>query len=320
MAIGKLLISHSNFEFLNTTRLLNGTNYQSIIDDTIVYDCHTSLEDLEYTHVIMHVIEAADSITLIELSANSYSNDYYNFGTLVATLCDFKEKVENFDWVDNLSYSNFNKVLPRETDDQIIWFAGCSYVFGVGVTAKQRFSSIVSKHFQLHETNLAAPGSSVMDASSRLLRSDIRSGDVVIVGLTSSGRFEYNNNWNLKSDVYNKNTLKKAQGLTVDYFFSNTLPMINALHIQAVINFCKKVGAKIIIVNLLDYNWSHAIFYKLDNYINLVPKNKTNTEEFLYLDLGDDNSHPGPKQHRYYADAIIQKINDLKYLKENQNG
>ena len=34
----------------------------------------------------------------------------------------------------------------------------------------------------------------------------------------------------------------------------------------------------------------------------------------MFIDLGSDNDHPGPKQHQYYAEKI------LNLIKENNHG
>jgi hypothetical protein len=77
-----------------------------------------------------------------------------------------------------------------------------------------------------------------------------------------------------------------------------------------VINFCDKIGARLIIANILDdiiptYIKDYPGFVQLNS-------NPNRDAEKMFIDLGTDQVHPGPKMHRYYADEILKKIKTLQ--------
>jgi hypothetical protein len=153
------------------------------------------------------------------------------------------------------------------------------------------------------------PGTSITWSADQLIRSDIQSGDVVVWGITDITRFEYSINWQLKSiPAGNYNSVpEKLRYWVLDYFESNTQLLVSIRAIMQVINFCKKIGVKLYIANLLEQTWLPVIFRDYKNFIDLTDDLVT-AEKLLFLDLGSDNDHPGPKQHQHYAERIFNLI------------
>ena len=85
--------------------------------------------------------------------------------------------------------------------------------------------------------------------------------------------------------------------------------------IQQVNNFCSKIGAHLILLNihgnleLLDYCAKYKGFIMMHGAQGLE-------WDSSFLDFGTDQQHPGPKTHQHYANLILEKINNLNIGKQ----
>ena len=78
--------------------------------------------------------------------------------------------------VTNLDLCYFNPTINpladlRKTENTQLWFAGCSFTYGVGVDSSQRYGQLVANHFNLPCSFLSKPGSSIAWAADQILRS-----------------------------------------------------------------------------------------------------------------------------------------------------
>jgi hypothetical protein len=189
-----------------------------------------------------------------------------------------------------------------------LWCVGCSITHGVGISADERYGVVIADHLKLPVSFLTASGSSIEWAADQICRSDIRSGDIVVWGLTSHYRLSYyelNSLKHIHSGMYRinpslKDTVPPARLDSDDNFYHQLTDVFK------VINFCNKVGVTLILANLLDdlipkYITNHPGFIQLNAKPNCDP-------EIMFKDLGTDKVHPGPKMHRYYADKILKKL------------
>jgi hypothetical protein len=164
------------------------------------------------------------------------------------------------------------------------------------------------------EVSLAEPSRSCTWSADQILRSDIRSGDIVVWGLTETARVEYATNWELYAATiweYVEFPIE-SQYYTLDYFDSQLKFMLAIRNILQVINYCKKINAKLYIINLMDPTYFKLIFNKLPNYIDCasikIYDGQRNSLNFI--DLGTTKTHSGPKQHREYAEKLINLIKE----------
>ena len=81
--------------------------------------------------------------------------------------------------------------------------------------------------------------------------------------------------------------------------------------IYQVINFCQKIGAKLLLAGLLVDPKLAVYLVNLPEYIHLNNYYGVNKED-IFLDVGSDYSHPGPITHQWYADAILTKLKELE--------
>lgn len=318
MAINKLYISHSRYKFDNKSKLLDSTNLNKALSIDEYIDYHTSIADIQFEN-IQRTIQSANEIILVDLDLyndNLKDGDYFQYGRLVNELFRVRDKVKNFEWINKLDYNFFNSLLKqRASDNPILWTLGCSVTYGEGVKYNERWGSVLSDELGMPEISLSLSGVSNTWCADQILRSDVRSGDIVVWGLTDISRVDYAKNWNLHAvpvTGYSK-LPANLQHYNLDYFDSQTKFVSTLKSILQVKNYCEKIGANLYLANLLDSTWLNSIFNKLPTYIDFCSKSTYN-ESLVFLDLGSDNDHPGPKQHQYYAEQI------LNLIKENNHG
>lgn len=322
MAINKLYISYSKYKWDNNkSKLLDNANLKKVLLSDEVLDYHTSIADIRFEN-IQSTIQAAKEIVLVDLNLFTdevKDGDYFQYGRLLNELIRVRDKIKNFEWVNELNYNFFdNKIKQRITDSPILWTAGCSVTYGVGVNYADRWGSILSTELSMPEISLSLPGHSNTWCADQILRSDVRPGDIIVWGLTDVSRVEYAKNWQLHAiPVTGYSQLpENLQHYKLDYFDSQTKFVTTIKNILQVVNYCKKTGVELYLINLMDTTYFKIIFNSMYNYIDCAAeRNYYNYDDPLnFIDLGSDNKHPGPKQHRYYAEQL------LNLIKENSHG
>lgn len=195
-----------------------------------------------------------------------------------------------------------------------IWITGCSISHGVGVRPQQRYGQLVATTLGLPVSFLTAPGSSVEWATDQLLRSDIRRGDIVIWGLTSESRMPW-------LDEKTKSVWHINASNAVDIYGDlgvSLLPILcsqNSIYksvtsVYQVIKYCRDIQAHLLIIGILQ---SDAVTMQLIHLNEFAP-NPYPTNFRQFLDFGVDNMHPGPKQHEFYSQFIIQQLKQRSYI------
>jgi hypothetical protein len=197
----------------------------------------------------------------------------------------------------------------RPSDEPVVWIAGCSIAHGIAVEQTQRFGNLVSEQLKMTPVYLTEPGTSIEWSTNQILRSDIRPGDKLVWGVTGINRYYYyaedGRSQNIAWFYYKLNPSfqktideRRLTDMNLAYKASD--------YIHQVTNFLKKVGS-------VDYCM-----------IWVMPKNQKNqTEVFLkltqdipkfilglpesngFIDFGTDNQHPGPLQHKSYAEKVL---------------
>lgn len=203
--------------------------------------------------------------------------------------------------------------LPRASESRQLWVVGCSTTHGTGVNVGERYQDIIKQNLNLESTDLSYPGTSISWARDQILKSDIKKDDIVIWGLTTMGRFSWFDN-DILSHVSGPNYYK----LHPDFDKVVPFSLLECPHrmyeavssVQQVNNFCNKIGAHLIIANIHGNIDLLSDFAKYKGFVMIHGTRGLNFDS-NFLDLGSDQSHPGPKTHRYYADMILEKINNL---------
>ena len=265
--------------------------------------CKTTIYDIDILDIDM-IIGHADEIYLLEDSYPPDSQGLKNWETfqLLNKLAD--RNIANAIIIRDYITLGLNMLhATRSTDESILWTAGCSVTAGTGVDWEQRYGYLLAEKLGMPEVSLSIERSSIGWSADQILRSDIRSGDTVVWGLTDTTRVDLNDNFSLNScpgNQYFTSVHKEKQYWNIDYFGSLTQEVSAARSVLHVINYCSKIGVKLVLANLLNVTIMPMVLCNYKNTIDLT------TEE--YLDLGKDNDHPGPKHHRHYANEIYNLI------------
>lgn len=325
MSVGTLYISHKNHDWTgHLTTIIHSDNFKKILNDIETKDYHTSMPDLHNDN-LQEVINASQKIVVIDINfefIKSMTDDIFQYGYLLHLLLAVKEKVNGISWIEEFNYQknsayNLNK---KSQQKQTLWTAGCSFTYGVGVSPTENYGSLLAEKLNLAHINIAKGGSSIFWAADQILRSDIEKDDMVILGLTTLARLEYSYDWELKSMPcsnadHNYALLQATECLKnrdLEYYDSQTHILLCTRYILQVMNFCNKIGAKFYLVNLLEHSWMPVIFKDYPNFIDLISgQNAYNRNN--YIDLGTDNLHPGPMQHKSWADTLY------KFIKNQSN-
>jgi hypothetical protein len=193
----------------------------------------------------------------------------------------------------------------RKTSSNQLWVAGCSITAGIGVGADQRYSKLITDYFNLPISDLSALGTSIRWQADQILRSDIKKDDLLIWGLTGIHRTARWNDSTLSHYTINNTT----SPVLLEYLTSDQIMYDAVVSIYQVLNFCTKIGCKLILASLLTKG-IEPYLHDCKNFIGLHEHFGKESKE-LYADLGDDNKHPGPVMHQYYAREIIKKYYSL---------
>jgi hypothetical protein len=285
-----------------TASLITSDNYKDLKPGTY----YTSIGDLENLLQFSEILRQADNIFYYEPEAWSdkkikkWTEDYlmsfsfqpdkniYGFSVSVA---DDKSTI-------------LEKSSKRQTHFGQIWVAGCSISHGVGVTNDQKYGELISKYLSTPVSYLTAPGSSNRWQADQILRSNLQKDDLLIWGLTSIARTPV---WKNDKIHHINSTVATRQELVLLNSEQMTYDTVTAVY--QVLNFCNKVGCKLVLASMLATG-IEPYLHNCEFFIDLAGQYGRHVKE-LFADLGNDNSHPGPLMHQYYANQIIKKYNAL---------
>lgn len=296
--------------YRNDAFLVDKSNFKKILnDDRSNIVAYTSLADLpkieEHRNVFYDLLSRAD---LIYYCPPTKWSDHVDEFTLWSTkqtteyfLYEINKKNKNVyglelpDWKDNRYVS---LVDHRKVESPQLWIAGCSIPHGVGIDAHERFGSILADRLSLPVSYLTLPGSSIPWSSDQILRSDIKSDDVLVWAITSEYRYCV---WmDKKLEHFLPFKFQSSEDQKIVDNLENM--MYNAVtSIYRVINICQKLDVKLILLPVLSSETARLLLHNCPNWYS--PEYRLGL-----LDLGTDKIHPGPKQHAEWADFCYNII------------
>lgn len=313
--IGRLYISNKTYSWSSTfLSPLDQNNIDKIIGSLETINCCTSVEDL-FCENIERACKSATEIIVIDIDKKDIidNSNCFSYGRLFNALTRYKEKVKQFNKINLQSFDYLSNNRPNVNN--VLWTVGCSVTYGIGVDYNARWGSLLADRLNVPEVTLSKGGSSIFWAADQILRSDIKSGDIVVWGLTNLPRVEVAKNWNFSSSTILEyvGLPKENQYWNLDYFESETQVLYAVRNILQVNNFCKKIGAKLYLANLLDVSWVGYLFTDFKNFIDLTLNLQIDKNSIQFIDTGTDNQHPGSKQHQLYAEQIYNFIKETNY-------
>lgn len=282
------LVDYLNFEeFLKTDYKQNIT----------IYTAHSDLPKITKDRAVLYeILNKADVIyysppsTWSDSSRDFFSETSQQSLTLffLSLINSKKNNVINFDLSKYTNNSYIFLESRRDIQSELLWSAGCSVTFGIGVNKHQKYCNLISNQIKRPLIDLSRPGSSIEYAADQLLRSDIRKNDVVIWGLTEETRYTVwdqtlKKPWPGERDVHNLNETRIYKSL---------------ISVHQVVNFCSKIDAKLILLPIICSENFCLLLSELEEFYQLPYQTK-------FIDCGSDNLHPGPNQHKIYADFCL---------------
>ena len=280
---------------------------------------YTSLSDLPNVSSFIEVLKQADTVIFFPPSNNQWSDqkkgqsdlkkwtEYY----LAVFSCYKNKTVVNFPADQPYQAPPSMELHARQPSERNIWVGGGSISYGYGIQPAQNYSTILGNILNLPVNNLSAVSASVVWCVNQLLQSDICSSDIVILDVSPCERFPYYQSTNKTIHVgagnYSDlpNTIKHS--ITLDFLLDPAIIMLNYNCILQLVNFCRKMDSTLILLGLASTIELSMLLKDLPEYLHLQDFKLPNES---FIDLGIDNSHPGPKAHQWYADQIFKFIND----------
>ena len=123
-------------------------------------------------------------------------------------------------------------------------------------------------------------------------------------GLTSHHRLPVFTQTVIHFISHNSNAKLKFQ-FPIELLDSTTLMYHNILAVRRAYNFCKKIGARLVILGLIpDYD-NIYLHYNVPTFRQLI------FVQDQYIDLGTDNIHPGPQTHQMFAKEFLKFYSNL---------
>ena len=300
----------------SSASLITSENYD--INEGGVY--YFSLGDLDNLEQFSSVLRKSDVIYYSPPPSDNWSNknmkkwmeDYLSIFS-----ADIDKKIYNFNDKKMQESSQMLHLYDhRKTDSPQIWISGCSISHGVGVSPNQKYGSLFAEKMSMPVSFLTDPGSSIPWAADQILRSDIREGDIVVWGLTSPNRISV---WNEDEQKIQPCTMRHFESRRKDhintiikekYLLSEHVIYDSLKSIEAVTKFLEKEKVKSIMATFL--SGLERYLMPRDNLLILAYIFGRDSSS-LYLDLGDDDEHPGPLTHEFYCEKILKRYYELYF-------
>lgn len=285
--------------------LVTKKNYKKIIELSKEQDiiAHTSHGDFgpetRVESTFFQFLLAADEIIYVSPTRWSDHSDIYTLHSMQRIteyyLYDINIRKNNVKglrlnhWTDDLKYLKLYD--NRKSDNVNLWISGCSITHGEGVESSQRYGQLLANKTNLPVSFLTKGGSCIEWAADQILRSDIRPNDIVVWGLTSEYRTtEWENDTPTHINPHSDSS--KISMLTEETRLYKSLLAVNQ-----VTNFCCKINAKLILFPIIS---SESLRLHLCN----NPCYVENLYQVGFIDIGTDGVHPGPVQHKIWADYL----------------
>ena len=195
--------------------------------------------------------------------------------------------VENIEHLISQQLDNWLSLVDYRCDSRPqLWMAGCAITHGAGVADFERYGDIIKTKLNLQASWLTLnEPTSITWAADQILRSDIRTGDTIIWGLSGV---------NMTASVARFSNRIDHHSNPANVGQDTVYHSITA--IMEVDNICGKLGINLYIAGLQ----TDLKKYKID-----IPS-------FISMpgpcDFGSDRFHPGPRSHKLYANEILKRI------------
>lgn len=287
--------------------LITSLNLDSFLSSPSIVG-YTSLADVGDHELFFQLCKKVDKLYYRPPVKWSHPDQQYYTEHVLAWILQYKN-IDGFEYLLNRNYQ-FNQDFlqdTRKTDQSQLWAVGCSITFGVGVDIEQTYREIASQELDLKHSNLSCPGSSIIWQSDQICRANLQPNDIVFWGLTGQHRIPvlHNNKvLHLHSQQYEKYS-DLVSNFSIDLLNNDTLLYHNVLAVRRAYHVCQKIGAELVILGLMPDFDNLYLHYNVPVFRHLEPVHHK------YVDIGTDNMHPGPEQHKVFAKEFLAFYNQL---------
>jgi len=289
--------------------LVDRSNVEKILqakeNDLVVYTSFADLPKMTKTrNVFFEILDRADMIYYVppkQWSDHNEEFDHWNLQRITEYLLYVihrqKKNVIGLNLVPGLDSPYLKLADVRQTPGKQLWIAGCSIPHGDGVKKSQRFGNLLASKLELSVSHLTYGGSGIPWAADQILRSDIRPGDILTWAVTSEYRYCF---WDKKMIHNGAYTFESSEDRRIGDGLENMVyRAVTSIH--QVINFCHKIGVKLILLPTIPSETLRLAFHDCDDW-------HSPDYHYGFLDLGSDGVHPGSVQHAEWADFCYDII------------
>lgn len=298
--------------------ILNSFNFQQILSQSQKIDCHSSWQDIGFENIPI-IFDAADTIDFAYFGDPSQHNlSSYELGRLCNESMRHWSKIKNPpSFLSDPIVVDAIDAVPR-TADPMIWAVGCAVTKSMSMSEHLYWPSVLSDTLGRPILTVTRSRSSLLWAADKILRQDIRSGDLVIWGMTT-----LYHKIEASSGAWDQIPVKKQSLSDIDpmfrdwispYLDSHDLVVKNMRAILQVMAVLEKLNVNLLLVNLLDVTWLSKLLEHHENFLDLTDTQGFAGTDSKYIDLADNTIHPGPKMHAYYAESIHQRLRVLGWI------
>ena len=323
--ISKLFIGDVSQDLANHAKCIDSTAFL-ITEENFTVDApaaYTSLGDLGIIN-FLHILENASEIYYVPPTKWSDGRLVTDTGSLGWHTVNHLRIVKN----QGINVHNFTNVIPsyvhapfvRQSPDPQLWVFGCSTSAGYSVDQKQSYAYLLSKKLNMSVTNKSIVASCNLFQSHLMCQSDIQKDDIVVFGITAKARATQLIDGRIVHVTANRYTQNPNINdyVPLKYLDSEQRLYESIYAVQIAQNFCKRVGAKLVLLGIhADLDISSLLSY-YNNYVIIHGKQGYEWHS-SFLDFGSDGDHAGPLTHKLYADLAYEKIISLGYINGEKN-
>jgi len=296
-------------EYDSSAFLIDSSNVDHVMKSGMVdLVAYTSFADLpkitETRNVFFELLDLATEIYYVRPARwSDHKDEFDHWSNQRITeyfLSKIDQKKKNIHGLELSSWKN-NQYLSladqRCGDVRQLWVSGCSIAHGAGVESQEKFGSLLAEKLNLPASFLTKGGSGIPWAADQILRSDMRSGDIFVWGITSEYRFCV---WDKELHHYNPHSFHASQNRSIGTNLENMIyRAVTSIH--QVINFCQKSNVRLILLPIIPSETIRLLFRDCPDWYDPG-------YQIGFVDYGTDKIHPGPKQHSLWADFCYDII------------
>jgi hypothetical protein len=320
--------------------LIDHKNVQVFLQDKrSSITAYTSLGDLSKDlKTILSVLDKAEKIIYVEPTKWS-DNKTVNLNYPTESVQGLTEYIlwrfyHNKKNVENINFEKYNHqnmltlVDHRKSNDPNIWVLGSSFSTGGHGIDKNSYPWLLSQQLDLPLNLLAGNAMSIEWMADQIIRSNVQSGDIVILSLNLSDNKHcfwndvdqsvnvLDSSW--KETPANRKRVKQLGFNNIDLdrflFYNDTGFYKTIIHIHQIINFCKLVKAKLFLFGIYTSDRLNLALADIPEFRNYTYKLESIGSGKVFVDYANDDKHPGVFQHKLYADFIIDNLSRLNYI------